>query len=75
MSSIGQDDPLLLPANETGDRDTGDVMSVTAKRADVFALPVLISVRGWFGRQLPQIRCGIKALRTRPLAPRPANDQ
>lgn len=37
-------------------------MSVTARREDIFAKPVLITVRGWFCRPLPQIRCGHKAL-------------
>ncbi|WP_374373911.1 hypothetical protein [Dongia sp.] len=50
-------------------------MNVTAKRDDIFALPVLISIRGWFGRPLVQVRCGLKALQAPRRMPRPANDQ
>lgn len=50
-------------------------MNVTAKRDDIFQPPVLVSVRGWFGRKLPQVRCGLRALKVRRQLPRPANDQ
>ena len=50
-------------------------MNVTAKRDDIFVLPVLISVRGWFGRPLVQVRCGLQALRAPRRMPLPANDQ
>lgn len=50
-------------------------MNVTAKRNDIFAWPVVIGIRGWFGRPLAQIRCGLRALRVPTyLRPQPAND-
>jgi len=50
-------------------------MNVPARREDVFALPVLVTVRGWYGRPLLQVRCGLKALRAPRRKPSPANDQ
>lgn len=50
-------------------------MNVPARREDVFAPPVLVMVRGWHGRPLPQVRCGLKAQRAPRRQPSPANDQ
>lgn len=50
-------------------------MNVSARREDIFALPVLVTVRGWLAQPLPQVRCGLKALSAPLRRPRPANDQ
>jgi len=74
MSSFRQDGPVPVPANEAGSRIEDVEMSVTARREDIFAKPVLITVRGWFCRPLPQIRCGHKALPKPRRLPVAAND-
>ena len=75
MSSSGQNDPVLLVANDAEFAAEGPDMNVAAKREDIFMKPVLIGVRGWFFKPLSQIRSGYRAVRATCLQPRPANDQ
>ena len=75
MSSFRPIDPVGVAANDAETDCVSKSMSVAAKREDVFVKPVLIGVRGWFFRPLPQIKSGYRAVRASCLLPRPANDR
>ena len=65
----------MIVANDVVPDFESSMMSVAAKRNDVFLKPVLIGVRGWYFQPLRQIKSGFKAVRASCLMPRPANDR